>query len=77
MAITSRKQDRSKQQESYPILKKSINYNRIVLFIAPNNGIVVYDNSKFQSCNIGYHSTTFDETLFIDFDGKVVLENEK
>ena len=58
---------------SYPCLKKA-DYFCVVLFIAPNTGVVVQGSENYQ-VEIGWFSDTWTETNFTPYSGTVTFKS--
>ncbi|MGA0119815.1 MAG: hypothetical protein ACO3HJ_00005, partial [Methylophilaceae bacterium] len=59
-------------EDSYPILKEMSDAG-VVLFIAPNTGVVIEDGDVY---NIGDYSDEWDEDEAVVFNGIVELSND-
>ena len=57
---------------SYPCLKESDHV--VTLFTGEGIGTVVY--KKLGGYHVGYYSTTWDQSLFSPYHGRVILENK-
>ncbi len=65
-------QPKKKLEVGYPKLMKGCVSGEIVLFSAQSYGTVVYSVDKRR---IGLHSKDYNNEKFIDWDGKVILQN--
>ena len=58
----------------YPCLKKGNETGNVVLFISPNNGIVVsLGTGNGSAYTVGEYSGTFSESNFSSVSGKIEL----
>lgn len=74
MAIKSSTTGTTYQNKSYPKLMLSTEKDFVVLFEVPSVGTVVHTTVKAYP--LGYHSNSWVNRGFVDYNGTITLENE-